>query len=86
MGRRYTSKQYKELHDKIKSKIKNVSISTDIIVGFPNETEEQFLDTMKMVEHCQYDNAYSFVFSARAETPAARMKDTVSIEKERLQD
>ncbi len=87
MGRRYTSKQYKELHDKIKSKIKNVSISTDIIVGFPNETEEQFLDTMKMVEHCQYDNAYSFVFSARAETPAARMKDTVSIteKKERLQ-
>jgi tRNA-2-methylthio-N6-dimethylallyladenosine synthase len=87
MGRRYTSKQYRELFDKIKAKVKNVAISTDIIVGFPNETEEQFLDTLEMVEYCKYDNAYSFVFSARENTPAAKMKDTVSLEekKKRLQ-
>ncbi len=87
MNRRYTSKQYKELFDRIKEKIKDVAISTDIIVGFPNETEEQFSDTLKMVEYCQYDNAYSFVFSAREGTPAARIEDSVSLEekKRRLQ-
>lgn len=84
MGRRYTSKQYRELFDKIKAKIKNVAISTDIIVGFPNETEEQFLDTLEMVEHCKYDNAYSFVFSARENTPAAKMKDTVTLEEKKI--
>ncbi|NLZ75278.1 MAG: tRNA (N6-isopentenyl adenosine(37)-C2)-methylthiotransferase MiaB [Erysipelotrichia bacterium] len=87
MNRRYTAKEYKELFDKIKTKIKDVAISTDIIVGFPNETEEQFLDTLEMVEYCKYDNAYSFVFSAREATPAARMEDSISIEekKKRLQ-
>ena len=87
MGRRYTAKEYKELFNKIKSKIKDVAISTDIIVGFPNETEEQFLDTLDMVEFCKYDNAYSFIFSSREGTPAATMKDQISIKekKERLQ-
>ena len=87
MGRRYTAKEYKELFNKIKSKIKDVAISTDIIVGFPNETEEQFSDTLDMVEFCKYDNAYSFIFSSREGTPAATMKDQISIKekKERLQ-
>ncbi len=83
MGRRYTSEEYMELFDKIVSKVKNVCMSTDIIVGFPNETEEQFEDTLKMVEHCKYDNAYSFIFSPREGTPAAKMEDSVSLETKR---
>ena len=78
MGRRYTSAEYMELFDKLKEKVNDVSVSTDIIVGFPGETEEQFQDTLKMVEHCQYDNAYSFIFSPRPGTPAAKMEDNVS--------
>ncbi len=87
MGRRYTQQQYLELFDKIATKVKNVAISTDIIVGFPNETEEQFLDTLKVVEHCKYDNAYSFIFSPREGTPAAKMEDSTTLEekKSRLQ-
>ncbi|MGI6608147.1 MAG: tRNA (N6-isopentenyl adenosine(37)-C2)-methylthiotransferase MiaB [Erysipelotrichaceae bacterium] len=87
MRRKYTAEQYRELFDKIKNRIPDVAVSTDIIVGFPNETEKQFMDTLKMVEYCQYDNAYSFVFSAREGTPAAGMKDSIPIEekKKRLQ-
>ena len=86
MGRRYTSEQYRELFDTLKSRVRDVAISTDIIVGFPGETEEQFLDTLKMVEYCKYDNAYSFVFSPRPGTPAAKMEDNEDLEvkKERL--
>ena len=63
-----------------------MAISTDIIVGFPGETEEQFLDTLAMVEYCKYDNAYSFVFSPRPGTPAAKMEDNESeeVKKQRL--
>lgn len=87
MGRRYTSTSYKELFDKIITKIPNASISTDIIVGFPNETDEQFEETLKMVEYCKYDNAYTFIYSPRAGTPAAKMADNIdkSIKEERLQ-
>ena len=87
MGRRYTRDEYRELFDKLKTQVKDISISTDIIVGFPNETEEQFLDTLEMVEYCKYDNAYSFIFSARPGTPAAKMTDETPVEakKERLQ-
>ncbi|MFR1852761.1 MAG: tRNA (N6-isopentenyl adenosine(37)-C2)-methylthiotransferase MiaB [Beduini sp.] len=87
MGRRYTSTSYKELFDKIITKIPNASISTDIIVGFPNETDEQFEETLKMVEYCKYDNAYTFIYSPRAGTPAAKMVDNIekSIKEERLQ-
>ena len=87
MGRKYNSASYKELFDKIKAKMPNASISTDIIVGFPNETEEQFLDTLKMVEYCKYDNAYTFIYSPRAGTPAAKMIDNVDhkIKEDRLQ-
>ena len=78
MGRRYTSKQYKELVDLIRSKIPNVALSTDIIVGFPNETYDQFLDTIKMVEYVKYDSAFTFIYSPRNNTPAAKIKDNVT--------
>ena len=79
MGRRYTKEEYLELFNKIKDRIKNVSISTDIIVGFPNETDEQFEDTIELVEKCKFDLAYTFIFSKRVGTPAEKMKDVVSL-------
>ena len=87
MGRRYTKESYLELFNKIKEVVPGVSISTDIIVGFPGETEEDFLETLDLVEQCKYDNAFTFVFSAREGTPAARLKDDTpqSEKEERLQ-
>ena len=87
MGRRYTRESYLELFHKIKSTVKNVTISTDIIVGFPGEDEEDFLDTMSLVEECKYDNAFTFIFSTRVGTPAEKLKDDTPLaEKEmRLQ-
>ena len=86
MGRKYTVSEYLELVKKIREKVKNVSITTDIIVGFPGETEEDFLKTIDVVNEVKYDLAYTFIFSPREGTPAAKMKDEVSIEekKERL--
>lgn len=87
MGRRYTKESYLELFDKMKAEIPGVSISTDIIVGFPKETEEDFLETLDVVEHCKYDNAFTFIYSPRENTPAAKLKDNVdnSTKEERLQ-
>ena len=79
MGRRYTREEYIELFNKIKDKIKNVSITTDIIVGFPGETEEDFNDTLSIVNECKFDSAFTFIFSPREGTPAANMEDNVSI-------
>lgn len=78
MGRRYTSKQYLELVKEIKTKIPNVALSTDIIVGFPNETYEQFLDTLKIVKEVKYWSAFTFIYSPRNNTPAAKIKDNVT--------
>ena len=80
MGRRYTSDQYKQLVTLIRSKIKDVYLSTDIIVGFPNETEEQFQETLEMVKFAQYDSAFTFIYSPRNNTPAAKMVDNVTRE------
>ena len=80
MGRRYTKESYLELFDKMKSKIKNVAISTDIIVGFPNETEEDFKETLDVVNYCKYDNAFTFIYSPRENTPAAKFKDSISLD------
>lgn len=80
MGRRYTSDQYKQLVKLIRSKIKDVYLSTDIIVGFPNETEEQFQETLEMVKFAQYDSAFTFIYSPRNNTPAAKMTDNVTRE------
>ena len=87
MGRRYTKEEYLTLYNKLKSKIPNCSITTDIIVGFPNETKEDFLDTLDVVNKCKYDGAFTFIFSPRVGTPACRMKDDISLEEkeERLQ-
>lgn len=80
MGRRYTKESYLELFHKLKDKIPNCSITTDIIVGFPGETEEDFEDTIDVVNTCKYDSAYTFIFSPRIGTPAAKMKDKISLE------
>jgi len=86
MGRRYTKEEYITLFNKIKKIIPNASISTDIIVGFPNETDEDFNDTLKVCEELKYDLAYTFIYSKREGTPASLMEDVVSEEtkKERL--
>ena len=80
MGRRYTKESYLELFDKMKERIPNVSISTDIIVGFPGEAEEDFNETLDVVNYCKYDNAFTFIYSPRENTPAAKLKDDVSLE------
>ena len=79
MGRRYTRESYLELFHKIKKIVPGVAISTDIIVGFPGESEEDFLETLSLVEECKYDNAFTFIFSAREGTPAAKLEDSVSL-------
>ena len=87
MGRRYTRESYLELFHKIKDTVPGVSISTDIIVGFPGESEEDFLETMSLVEECKYDNAFTFIFSTREGTPACKLEDNTPLEEkeERLQ-
>ena len=80
MNRRYTKEDYLKLYDNIRSKVKNSSVTTDIIVGFPGETEEDFEDTLDVVKKCKFDGAFTFAFSPRENTPAALMKETVSEE------
>ncbi len=81
MGRRYTKESYIELYNKIRNKLgENCSITTDIIVGFPGETKKDFEDTLKLAEECKYDSAFTFIYSPREGTPAAKMEDNVSIE------
>ena len=83
MGRRYTREQYLELFHMIKEVMPDCSITTDIIVGFPNETDEQFEHTLDVVRYCKYDNAFTFIFSARPGTPASRMHDSIDMETKR---
>ena len=80
MGRRYTKEEYLTLFHKMKEMIPNCTISTDIIVGFPKETEEDFNETLELVKECKYDNAYTFIYSPRVGTPAAKLKDDISKE------
>lgn len=86
MNRQMKISDYLEQIKYIKNNIPNVAISTDIIVGFPNETDEQFNDTLKLYNEIQFDNAYTFVYSPREGTPAATFKDNVSMstKKQRL--
>ena len=79
MGRRYSKDDYLTLYNKIRNKVKDVSITTDIIVGFPGETREDFEDTLKVVNECKYDGAFTFIFSPRENTPAASFEDKVSL-------
>ena len=87
MGRKYTKESYLELVKKLKENIKDLSLTTDIIVGFPNETIEDFNETLDIVNECKYDLAYTFIYSPRVGTPAANIKDNVTKEEkeERLQ-
>ena len=78
MNRRYSREQYLQLVNEIKTKIPGVAISTDIIVGFPNETYEQFLETVSICKEVKYDSAFTFIYSPRKGTPAAAIKDNVS--------
>ncbi|MDF0725104.1 tRNA (N6-isopentenyl adenosine(37)-C2)-methylthiotransferase MiaB [Cytobacillus sp. S13-E01] len=87
MARKYTREQYLELVRKMKERIPNASFTTDIIVGFPNETDEQFEETMSLYREVEFDTAYTFIYSPREGTPAASMEDNIPMEvkKERLQ-
>ena len=86
MNRRYTVDEYVELFNKIKEYIPNASISTDIIVGFPNESDEDFNKTLDIVNKLKYDLAYTFIYSPREGTPASKLEDKISMDtkKERL--
>jgi len=87
MNRKYTRESFLELVGKIRAAIPNVTLTTDIIVGFPNETEEQFEETMTLMEEVGFESAYTFIYSPREGTPAAVMKDNITMEvkRERLQ-
>lgn len=87
MNRKMKIDTYKSYIDYIRENIPNVSISTDIIVGFPNETDEQFQKTLDLFNYVKYDNAYTFIYSPREGTPAAKIEDNVSLEtkKKRLE-
>ena len=78
MGRRYTKETYLELFNKLRS-IPGISITTDIIVGFPGETEEDFEETLDLVKSCKFDSAFTFIYSPRENTPAAKLQDDVSL-------
>jgi tRNA-2-methylthio-N6-dimethylallyladenosine synthase len=78
MRRGHTIESYLSKIDKIKSSPRKIALSTDIIVGFPTETEEEFLDTLKTAQRCEFDSAYIFKYSPRPGTPAAEMADDVA--------
>ncbi len=83
MGRKYTTKEYLEIVRKLRERIPNVSITTDIIVGFPGETEDDFKQTLDIVNKVKYDLAYTFIFSPREGTPASMMEDKTSMEEKK---
>lgn len=86
MNRGYTVERYFALFDDLKSKLPEITFTTDLIVGFPGETDAQFEETLKLVDYCKFDSAFSFIYSPREGTPAARMEDDIpaEVKKERL--
>ena len=77
MNRRYDQEKYLELVQKIRTAIPDISLTTDIIVGFPGETEEDFRDTLDVVDKCDFDTAFTFIYSKRSGTPAAKMENQI---------
>ncbi len=85
MGRRYTKEEYLTLYNKIKKALPYSSITTDIIVGFPGEDEKDFEETLDVVNTCKYDSAFTFIYSPREGTPAAKMEQLdKKVQEERL--
>lgn len=78
MNRRYTKEQYVELAEKIRREIPDISLTTDIIVGFPGETPEDVEETIDVIRRVRYDNAFTFIYSKRTGTPAAAMENQVT--------
>jgi tRNA-2-methylthio-N6-dimethylallyladenosine synthase len=76
MNRGYTQKTYLELIGKLKKNVKDIAIASDIIVGFPSETEEDFKETLKLLETAEFDSIFPFIYSKRENTPASKMEDT----------
>ena len=86
MRRRYTRESYLDLVNRIRANRPDISFSSDFIVGFPGETEEDFQDTLDVIDSVKFDESFSFIYSPRPNTPAAKMEDDVSLDekKERL--
>ncbi len=80
MNRRYNQAQYLDLVRRVREKMPDVALTTDIIVGFPNETKEDFEETIKVIEAVRFDSVFSFIYSKRKGTPAAEMDDRISDE------
>lgn len=80
MNRHYDTERYLKIVDEVKRKIPDVTLTTDIIVGFPGETDKDFEDTVSLLEKVKYDGIYSFIYSKRTGTPAAEMEDVMSEE------
>jgi tRNA-2-methylthio-N6-dimethylallyladenosine synthase len=79
MNREMEIKKYLDLVNYIKHNINDYAISTDIIVGFPNETEKEFENTIKLYDEVKFDNAYTFIYSPRENTPAANFVDNETL-------
>lgn len=77
MNRHYTKEDYLRIIEKAKAEIPDIAFSTDLMIGFPGETEEDLLDTIDVVEKVKYDNAFTFIYSKREGTPAAKMEDQI---------
>jgi tRNA-2-methylthio-N6-dimethylallyladenosine synthase len=80
MKRGYTALEYKQKIRKLREARPDLSLSTDIIVGFPSETEQEFQKTLELIEEIKFDHSFSFMYSARPGTPAAEMSDSIDLE------
>jgi len=80
MNRKYTAEKYMEIVEKLRKKVPDISLTTDIIAGFPGETNEDFEETLKLLEKVRYDTIFSFIYSKRKGTPAAEMEDCLTEE------